>query len=78
MMIESFIKGLMIGLAVAVAVGPIALLCIQRTLTHGFKVVVTVPDLYWRQMMKLFVSSRDQVPLLYDCQIGLFTNTYLI
>ncbi len=35
---ESFIKGLMIGLAVAVAVGPIALLCIQRTLSHGFKV----------------------------------------
>lgn len=35
---DSFIKGLMIGLAVAVAVGPIALLCIQRTLSQGFKV----------------------------------------
>ena len=35
---EFFIKGLLIGLSVAVAVGPIALLCIQRTLSHGFKV----------------------------------------
>ena len=31
------LKGLLIGLAVAAAIGPIALLCIQRTVMHGFK-----------------------------------------
>ena len=33
-----FLKGLLIGLAVAAPVGPIAVLCIQYTLLEGFKV----------------------------------------
>ena len=36
-MFELFIKGLIIGLAIAAPVGPIGLLCIHRSLTHGFK-----------------------------------------
>ncbi|MBI5248222.1 MAG: LysE family transporter [Desulfomonile tiedjei] len=34
-MLNSFIKGLAIGFSLAVPVGPIALLCIRRTLTKG-------------------------------------------
>ncbi|GGJ66633.1 threonine/homoserine/homoserine lactone efflux protein [Anoxybacillus voinovskiensis] len=30
-----FVKGILIGLSVAAPVGPIGLLCIQRTMTHG-------------------------------------------
>lgn len=36
-MTDHFLKGLLIGLSVAMAVGPIALLCIQRTVSYGFK-----------------------------------------
>ena len=34
--ISFLLKGLLIGFAVAAAVGPIAILCIQRTIAHGF------------------------------------------
>ena len=37
-MIELFVKGLIIGLAIAAPVGPIGLLCIHRSLTNGFKI----------------------------------------
>ncbi len=33
-----FLKGLMIGLAIAAPVGPIGILCIQRSLHDGFKI----------------------------------------
>lgn len=36
-MLGLFIKGLIIGLAIAAPVGPIGLLCIHRSLTNGFK-----------------------------------------
>ena len=36
-MIIVFLKGLMIGLAIAAPVGPIGLLCIHRSLLDGFK-----------------------------------------
>lgn len=36
-MIELFLKGLMIGFAIAAPVGPIGLLCIHCSLTNGFK-----------------------------------------
>jgi threonine/homoserine/homoserine lactone efflux protein len=38
MEIFTFFKGMGIGLAVAVPVGPIGILCIQRSLTRGFRV----------------------------------------
>ncbi|MCX7124250.1 MAG: LysE family transporter [Gammaproteobacteria bacterium] len=37
-MISLFIKGLIIGFAIAAPVGPIGLLCIHRSLTNGFKI----------------------------------------
>ena len=37
-MTELFLKGFCIGLAIAAPIGPINLLCIQRTLRDGFKV----------------------------------------
>ena len=35
MMMESLVKGLVLGFSVAAPVGPIGLLCMQRTLMHG-------------------------------------------
>lgn len=37
-MVILFLKGFLIGMAMAVPVGPIALLCIQRSLHEGFKI----------------------------------------
>lgn len=37
-MTELFIKGLMTGFAIAAPVGPIAVLCIQRSLQNGFRI----------------------------------------
>jgi len=37
-MLALFIKGLIIGIAIAAPVGPIGVLCIQRTLHDGFKI----------------------------------------
>ena len=36
-MIDIFLKGLIIGFAIAAPVGPIGLLCIHRALINGFK-----------------------------------------
>ena len=33
--VSFFIRGLLIGLSIAAAIGPISILCIQRTLEHG-------------------------------------------
>src|SRR4029077_8267163 len=37
-MLPLFIKGLIIGFAIAAPVGPIGILCIQRSLHDGFKI----------------------------------------
>lgn len=37
-MLSLFLKGLMIGFAIAAPIGPIGVLCIQRTLDDGFKI----------------------------------------
>lgn len=37
-MLALFLKGLIIGFAIAAPVGPIGVLCIQRSLHDGFKV----------------------------------------
>lgn len=37
MLIDTFVKGLVLGLTIAAPVGPIGLLCIQRTLSQGRK-----------------------------------------
>jgi len=37
-MLTLFLKGLIIGLAIAAPVGPIGILCIQRSLQNGFKI----------------------------------------
>lgn len=37
-MLSLFIKGLIIGLAIAAPVGPIGILCIQRSLRYGFRI----------------------------------------
>ena len=37
-MYELFLKGLIIGFAIAAPVGPIGVLCMQRSLNDGFKV----------------------------------------
>jgi threonine/homoserine/homoserine lactone efflux protein len=37
MQLPFFLKGLLIGFSIAAPVGPIGILCIQRTLNHGFR-----------------------------------------
>src|SRR5579863_5838660 len=37
-MVTLFLKGLIIGFAIAAPVGPIGILCIQRSLHDGFKI----------------------------------------
>lgn len=34
---ESFVRGIVLGLTIAAPVGPIGLLCIRRTLAHGWR-----------------------------------------
>ncbi len=41
-MTEFFLKGLIIGFSIAIAVGPIALLCIQRTISYGFRSGISI------------------------------------
>jgi threonine/homoserine/homoserine lactone efflux protein len=37
-MLSLFLKGLLIGVAIAAPVGPIGILCIQRTIHNGFRI----------------------------------------
>ena len=37
MLTASFVRGLLLGLAIAAPVGPISLLCMRRALAHGFR-----------------------------------------
>jgi hypothetical protein len=38
-----FLKGFLIGLAIAAPVGAIGVLCIQCSLHHGFKIGLRIP-----------------------------------
>ena len=62
LMIEVIIKGLIIGLFISVPLGPIGMLCIQRTLNHGRKYGIatglgaTTSDLIYTLITLFFLS----------------------
>ena len=62
MLIETLIKGIIIGLSISVPLGPIGMLCIQRTLNHGRKygfitgLGATTSDLLYSVVTLFFLS----------------------
>ena len=61
-MIEIIIKGIIIGLFISIPLGPIGMLCIQRTLNRGRKYGIatglgaTTSDLIYTMITLFFVS----------------------
>lgn len=62
MIFDTFIKGIIIGLSISVPLGPIGMLCIQRTLNRGQKhgivtgVGATLSDLIYSVITMFFLS----------------------
>ena len=62
MLFETVIKGIVIGLSISVPLGPIGMLCIQRTLNHGRKygfitgLGATTSDLLYSVITLFFLS----------------------
>lgn len=62
MMLDTFIKGIIIGLSISVPLGPIGMLCIQRTLNRGQKhgiitgVGATFSDLIYSVITLFFLN----------------------
>ncbi|MDO9154712.1 MAG: LysE family transporter [Paludibacter sp.] len=77
-MIDIIIKGLIIGLSISVPLGPIGMLCIQRTLSKGKKYGIftgfgaTTSDLVYTIITLFFLSFIIQTIEQYKFVIQLF------
>jgi threonine/homoserine/homoserine lactone efflux protein len=83
-MIEVIIKGIIIGLFVSIPLGPIGMLCIQRTLNHGRKYGIvtglgaTTSDLIYTLITLFFLSFVIDIIEQNKYIIQLFGSIILI
>ncbi len=78
------IRGIAIGLAVAIPVGPIALLCMRRTLERGFLVGfatgfgAAVADLFYSSIAAFGISAVESAMLEYRTTLSLVGGIFLL
>jgi threonine/homoserine/homoserine lactone efflux protein len=81
---ELFIKGLLLGFAVAVPVGPIGLLCMDRSLRHGKTcgfftgLGAAVADTLYGAIAAFGLSSILDLIIGYEPQLRLFGGVILV
>jgi threonine/homoserine/homoserine lactone efflux protein len=77
-------RGIAIGLAVAIPVGPIALLCMRRTLERGFLVGfatgfgAAVADLFYSSLAAFGISAVESMLLEYRTALSLIGGIFLL
>src|ERR1700761_3223475 len=78
------LRGFAIGLAVAIPVGPIALLCMRRTLERGFLIGfgtglgAAIADLFYSSIAAFGVSAIQAVLLEYRTALSLIGGIFLL
>lgn len=83
-MIETIYKGIIVGLFISVPLGPIGMLCVQRTLTRGQKfgiitgIGATTSDLLYTIMSLYFLHFVVDFIEAYKLTIQLSVSTILI
>jgi threonine/homoserine/homoserine lactone efflux protein len=79
-----FLRGLAIGLAVAIPVGPIALLCMRRTLERGFLVGFSTgvgaaaADLFYAAIAAFGIAAVETALLQYRTSLAFVGGLFLI
>jgi len=77
-------RGVAIGLAVAIPVGPIALLCMRRTLAKGFPVGfatgfgAAIADLFYAAIAAFGIAAVETVLLRYRTQLSFIGGIFLL
>jgi threonine/homoserine/homoserine lactone efflux protein len=77
-------RGIAIGLAVAIPVGPIALLCMRRTLERGFMVGfatgfgAAVADLFYSSLAAFGISAVESILLEYRTALSFVGGIFLL
>src|SRR5271168_3359916 len=77
-------RGLAIGLAVAIPVGPIALLCMRRTLERGFTfgfatgLGAAAADFFYSAMAAFGIAAVETVLLRYQLALFLTFGLFLL
>lgn len=83
-MIYFLLKGMFIGLAIAAPVGPIAILCVKKTLTHGRKsglacgLGASVADLTYGAIAAFGLTAVSEFFLAIQFWLRLFGGLFLI
>ena len=78
------LRGFAIGLAVAIPVGPIALLCMRRTLERGFLfgfgtgLGAAIADLFYASIAAFGISAVEEVLLEYRTTLSLVGGVFLL
>jgi len=79
-----FLRGVAVGLAVAVPVGPIALLCMRRTLERGFGfgfatgVGAATADLFYSAIAAFGIAAVEAALVDYQLQLRLVGGIFLL
>jgi threonine/homoserine/homoserine lactone efflux protein len=77
-------RGLAIGLAVAIPVGPIALLCMRRTLERGFLIGfgtglgAAIADLFYASIAAFGISAVEEMLLKYRTSLSFIGGIFLL
>ncbi len=78
------LRGIAIGLAVAIPVGPIALLCMRRTLECGFRVGFSIgvgaaaADLFYAAIAAFGIAAVETVLAEYQTPLGFVGGIFLL
>jgi threonine/homoserine/homoserine lactone efflux protein len=78
------LRGFAIGLAVAIPVGPIALLCMRRTLERGFVfgfgtgLGAAIADLFYSSIAAFGISAVEEMLLEYRTALSLIGGIFLL
>ncbi len=78
------LRGIAIGLAVAIPVGPIALLCMRRTLEQGFLVGfatglgAAVADLFYSAIAAFGIAAIETILLDYRTELSFIGGIFLL
>jgi threonine/homoserine/homoserine lactone efflux protein len=78
------LRGIAIGLAVAIPVGPIALLCMRRTLERGFFVGfatglgAAAADLFYSAIAAFGIAAVETILLAYRTQLSFVGGIFLL
>ena len=84
MRIVFFLKGLLLGISIAAPIGPIGLLCIQRTIAHGRKsglvsgLGAATADGFYGMVAGLGLTAVAAIPMSVQVWVRLIGGAFLL